>query len=202
MPRVRTSIHASDGSRHAFLLKVTNPTLGAVRFRLAASTYEGEPVWDEHGIRTPLLENILVDSLNQQCLNAKLITKVGDSIEASELCELEPAEDSFLELGRSSNEEPLEVAKWNAGDILADSTVSEEKPSSLRVVGRRKSCAWIELVLLETALEQGLNCAVPLALQIEVGDGSWESSLIQPERAEGTKDIVTFDLVIVWENLD
>lgn len=162
-------------------------------------------MWDgDDSERTPYLENILVDPLNQQYVNAKLVPNVASSIPASELCELEQGEDSFLEFGRSSNEEPEQVARWDAGDVLADSKVSEASPSSLRVVGRRKSCAWIELVLLETAMHSGVNNAVPLALQIEVGDGSWESSLIQPEasKGDGTTDMVTFDLVIVWENLD
>jgi hypothetical protein len=143
------------------------------------------------------LENILVDPLNRECVNAKLVPT--SSIEASEVCELEPAEDSFLELGKSSNEEPEEVDKWNAQDALATSTVSESNQSSLRVVGCRKSCAWMELILLETAQDPDVTCAVPLALQIEVGDGSWESSLIQPEpKGNGEKDMVTFDLVITW----
>lgn len=154
--------------------------------------------------RSPYLENILVDPLNQEHVNAKLVPNVGSSIQASEVCALEAGEDSFLEFGRSSNEEPEQVAKWDAGDVLAESKVSEEAPSSLRVVASRKSCAWFELVLLETSMDAGINNAVPLALQIEVGDGSWESSLIQPEESKGDRntDMVTFDLVIVWENLE
>eukprot|EP00980_Cylindrotheca_fusiformis_P028103 scaffold22580_cov210-Cylindrotheca_fusiformis.AAC.10 len=204
VPRVRASIHASDGTRHAFLLKVSNPTLGTIRFRLAGSEYSGEPVWDgDDSERTPFLEKILVDPLNQQIVNAKLVESVGSSIQPSEICALEAGEDTFLDFGRSSNEEPIEVAKWDAGEVLADSKVSEATPSTLRVVGSRKSCAWLELVLLETSMEAGIYNAVPLSLQIEVGDGSWESSLIQPELSKDkSKDMVTFDLVVVWENLD
>lgn len=204
LPRVRVSIHASDGTRHALLFKVANPTLGSIRLRLASSKYSGEPVWDDKTKSTPILENLLVDPLTQQFLNAKLAPDVALNLQATEICQLEPAEDSFLELGKSSNEEPDEVAKWDAGDVLFDSKVGPESPSSLRLVGQKNSCAWFELVLLETKMDVGVNCAVPLALQIEVGDGSWDSSLVQaePVKDDETKDMVTFDLVIIWDNLE
>jgi hypothetical protein len=198
------SIHASDGTRHAFLFKVANPTLGSIRLRLASSKYSGEPVWDDKTESTPILENLLVDPLTQQIVNAKLAPDVARNLQATEICQLEPAEDSFLELGKSSNEEPDEVAKWDAGDVLFDSKVGPDSPSSLRLVGQKNSCAWFELVLFETKMDRGVNCAVPLALQIEVGDGSWDSSLVQaePVKDDETKDMVTFDLVIVWDNLE
>ena len=205
LPRVRVSIHASDETRHAFLLKVANPTLGAIRLRFASSKYTGESEWDDKTKTTPLLENLLVDPLTQQYVDAKLTPSVTKNLEATAVCELEPAEDSFLELGKSSNDELLDaVAKWDAGDVLFDSKVGPEQPASLRLIGQKNSFAWFELVLLETKMEKGLNCAVPLALQIEVGDGSWESSLVQAEPVAGGegKDVVTFDLVVIWENLD
>jgi hypothetical protein len=147
-----------------------------------------------------------VDPLTQQYVNAKLAPGVAHNLQATDMCQLEAAEDSFLELGKSSsNEEPEQVAKWDAGDVLFDSKVSPDTlPSSLRLVEQKNSCAWFELVLLESSMEKGINCAVPLSLQIQVGEGSWDSSLIQPEPTEGDekKDMVNFDLVIVWENLE
>ena len=204
LPRVRTTIHASDGTRHAFLLKVSNPTLGTIRLRLSSSTYTGEPMWDDDEERNPNLENLLVDPLNQLSVNAKLLSNIGDTIQATDVCELEPSEDSFLELGRSSSEEPDQVAKWNAESVLASSKVSKSSPSSLKLVGKRQSNAWFELILAETSLDKGINSAVPIALQIEVGNGSWDSSLIRPEKKGDatTKDLVNFDLVIVWEQLE
>ena len=60
------------------------------------------------------------------------------------------------------------------------------------------------MILAETSLDKGINSAVPIALQIEVGNGSWDSSLIRPEKKGDatTKDLVNFDLVIVWEQLE
>ena len=145
------------------------------------------------------MENILVDPLNEVSLDATLLPTIGDTIQETGVCELEPSEDSFLEFGRSSNEEPEQVSKWNAKDVLAASKVSETSPSSLQLVGQRKSCAWFELVVTDTAVDSGMNFAVPIALQIEVGDGSWESSLIQAETKGEEKDMVSFDLVIIWE---
>eukprot|EP00526_Cylindrotheca_closterium_P009029 CAMPEP_0113623780 /NCGR_PEP_ID=MMETSP0017_2-20120614/12243_1 /TAXON_ID=2856 /ORGANISM="Cylindrotheca closterium" /LENGTH=519 /DNA_ID=CAMNT_0000533759 /DNA_START=36 /DNA_END=1592 /DNA_ORIENTATION=- /assembly_acc=CAM_ASM_000147 len=198
LPRVRASKHASDGTKHAFLIKVSNPTLGNIRFRLASSDYGGEPVWDGDSTeRNPLLENICVEPLNQKIVSASLAPEIGKSIQASTVVELEPGEDSFLDLGRSIYDEPEEVYRWKAEEALEDSKVSAENPSSVRVIDSRKSSAWLELIVMETPVDAGFSPAVALSLQIEVGGGSWESSLIQPESGD-KKDMVNFDLVLVW----
>lgn len=201
VPRVRVSKHASDGTKHAFCLKVSNPTLGNIRFRLASSTYEGEPVWaGDSTARNSLLENICVEPLNQKIVSACLAPDIGKSIQTSTICEMEPGEDSFLDLGRSIYDEPELVYKWKADEVLAESKVSAENPSSIRVIDSRKSSAWLEFIVMETPLQDGYSSAVALSLQIEVGNGSWESSLIQPEKQEGDKkDMVNFDLVLVWD---
>jgi hypothetical protein len=202
LPRVRVSIHASDESRHAFLLKISNPTLGTIRLRLAASDYSGEPVWNDQTVTTPSLENILVDPLTQVSVNAILDPKVAMDLKPTESCQLDPAEDSFLEIGKTITDVPVKVSKWDAGDVLFDSKVSPESPASLRLVAQRKSTAWFELVLMDRSTKPSTYFAVPLALQIQVGDGSWESSLVQSQRLEdGGSDLVTFDLVIIWEKL-
>eukprot|EP00339_Tiarina_fusa_P001520 CAMPEP_0116996104 /NCGR_PEP_ID=MMETSP0472-20121206/36_1 /TAXON_ID=693140 ORGANISM="Tiarina fusus, Strain LIS" /NCGR_SAMPLE_ID=MMETSP0472 /ASSEMBLY_ACC=CAM_ASM_000603 /LENGTH=523 /DNA_ID=CAMNT_0004694643 /DNA_START=67 /DNA_END=1635 /DNA_ORIENTATION=+ len=203
LPRARVSIHASDGTRHAFLLKITNPTLGKIRLRLAPSRYPGEPTWDDASKTTPLLEKLLLDPMTQQYTDAQLVPELVAKLEATLSCQLEPAEDTFLELGRSGNEEPPEVAGWDAGDVLFDSKVTpENNQSTLKLVGNKNSCAWYELVVLEPNIGNGINSAIPLSLQIEVGDGSWESSLIQPDSLESGPNtvsfMVSFDIVLIW----
>jgi hypothetical protein len=202
LPRVRVERHGTDGAKHALLIKTTNPTLGIIRLQLQSSTYSGEPLWDNKGKSNPILENLLVDTLSQTTINAKLTTEFVHSLQATDICQLEPAEDSFLELSSSSNEEPDEIRLWEASTILSKSTVStESSPSSLRLVAQKSDVAWFELVHLETARDDDMHPAIPLALQIEVGDGSWETSLIQPEPVNegGGKDMVTFDLVLAWK---
>lgn len=141
--------------------------------------------------------------MTQISVDAQLDPRVAMGLEPTESCQLDPAEDSFLEIGKSSNDVPDEVAKWDASDILFESKVSSESPASLRLVAQRKSAAWFELVLMEPPTRPNIHCAVPLALQIHVGDGSWESSLIQSHRLEGdSADLVSFDLVIIWEKLE
>lgn len=196
-------MHASDDTKHAFLFKVSNPTLGVIRLRLSSSSYKGEPVWGHITRSTPVFENLLLDPLTQECVNVKLLPGVVKGLEQTKTCSLEPSEDTFLELGKSAAVEPEEVSNWDASDVLFESKVSEDKTSTLRLVAQQKSCAWFELVLLETKMDDGFKCGVPIALQIEVGDGSWESSLIQPvSKLISRRDFVTFHLVVVWENLD
>jgi hypothetical protein len=196
--------HGSDGTKHALLIKISNPTLGVVRLRLQSSEYKGEPVWDSKIDRTPVLEDLLVDPLTQTKLNTKLATETVRQLQATQVCELEAAEDSFLELGKLLNDdEPDEVAQWDSTAVLSSSTISSgSSPSTLRLLAQKSAVGWFELVLLETTAENGLYSAIPLALQIEVGEGSWESSLVQPEpvEGEGVKDMATFDLVLAWNN--
>lgn len=202
LPRVTVSRHASDGTKHAFLIKISNPTLGNIRFRLAASDYGGEPVWEVNSTeRNPKLVNICVEPLDQKIVSASLATEIGKGIPASAVCELEPGEDSFLDLGRSIYDEPPEVYKWKTEYALEDAQVSASNPSSIRVIESRKSSAWLELIVMETPVDVGFSSAIALSLQIEVGGGSWESSLIQPEKQDGDKkDMVNFDLVLVWDS--
>lgn len=204
LPRVRVSIDASDGSRHAFLIKVTNPTLGHVRLRLASSNYTGERLWDSKTKNTAYLENLIVDPLKNISVDARLDIDVAKGIGVTDLCELEPAEDSFLELGnKTSNNVPESVSGWEAGDALFDSKVSKEMPATLRHLGQKKSVAWFELIVLESITDHGVHSAVPINLELQVGDGSWESSLVQPQAdvSHHSKDFVSFDLVIIWDKL-
>jgi hypothetical protein len=127
-------------------------------------------------------------------------------LKPTDLCDLEPAEDSFLELGKSYEEIPQAVSNWNPANVLAGKQVAASGPaSSLSLIASKSSMAWFELVIMEEPTNDGVYCAVPLAMEIEVGNGSWESSLVQPdykgESGEATNDVVTFNLILVWENL-
>ena len=56
---------------------------------------------------------------------------------------------------------------------------------------------------MESTIDQNVNSAVPITLELQVGDGSWESSLIQPQDDgnQDSKDLVSFDLVLIWDKL-
>ena len=147
---------------------------------------------------------MIVDPLRRVSVDALLNTEVTKAIDSTELCELEPAEDSFLELGnKASDNVPEAVTSWEAGDVLFESKVSEEKPATLRQLGKKQSVAWFELVVLESSTDGGGHSAVPITMEVQVGDGSWESSLVQPRDTGSTdgKDFVSFDLVIIWDKL-
>ena len=150
------------------------------------------------------MEDLIVDPLKRVSVDAHLDTDVAKAIDATGFCELEPAEDSFLELGeKASDNVPEAVSSWDAGDILFDSKVSKEMPATLRQLGQKKSVAWFELVVMESTIDQNVNSAVPITLELQVGDGSWESSLIQPQDDgnQDSKDLVSFDLVLIWDKL-
>lgn len=198
LPRIQVCIDASDGTKHAFLLKVSNPTLSTVRVKLGASSYTGERVFPNDPTTTPNLKRVLVDAFNQVYLDAKLNVDFSKSVETSELCELHPSEDSLLELGSSKSRVfPEAVSVWDAESVLLDSKLTNEIPVTLKVVGRNNSAAWFECVALETHLETSVHNALALKLEIEVGNGLWENSLIQRH----DKDLLSFDILLVWETM-
>ena len=65
----------------------------------------------------------------------------------------------------------------------------------------KNSTAWFELVVVAVAApDEPVSSAIPMSLQIEVGNGSWESSLIPPQVNDdeaSAPDMVKFNLVIV-----
>lgn len=106
--------------------------------------------------------------------------------------ELASAEDSLLELTHtSSNQLPETASSWNG--------TSERT----QWIAQQQQDAWLEVVIpvqstlpVTHPLE---HCAVPLQMQVELGNGSWESSLIEQDTSKET-DWVEFDVILTWES--
>jgi len=195
---VRPVKHVVQNDKRIFLVNVTNPTLGTIRLRFNSSSYRGEVDQSTDAPSdniTTQLPNLLVDTISDKHVNAQLqldVLKLGPT----EQVELLSAEDSFIEFGGKSKEIPHQVLRWDPSESDAVGT-----SSSMRLVAKSASTAWFELTVLDVRTETSdLLPAVPLALQIEVGNGSWQSSLVQPQQTTGDEeDWVTFDLVLTWE---
>lgn len=192
MPRVRVVDFDVTRDRSVFLLKVTNPTLGPVRLRFARSTYAGEQSWDEENEEREIsLKQLLVDELQQKVLDVDLKFILRD-LATTEPVELLSSEDSFIEFGGKAREVPPEVRAWKA-------PAEEVDQSRMRLVASSTSTVWFELVTIGVAVRKDANRrpGIPIALQVQVGNGSWESSLIQHQQLY-EHDFVPFDLVITW----
>jgi len=154
--------------------------------------------------------------------------------------ELLSAEDSIIELGGKAPEIPPEVAAWKVTSGTETNIAGPDEGSgggdgtnsckaSMRLVAQSASTAWFEVAVAVVSEEEKIDtrqdavrnerkglgsvpaCSIPVALQIEVGKGSWESSLIQPKhistttttttctKMDGERDWVTFDLVLAWK---
>lgn len=212
VPRVRIVHHGrgvisasgSGGSRirHALLLSVSNPTLGMIRTRLIGAERDDYIS----------LQNVLLDPLLRNRVNARMICGTSTLV-LSDMVELEPVEDAFLGMGKGQSHDPKEVEGWDADEVLNVEAGQEDSSSvgcSFRTVAVNKDTAWIELLVTEdedTVSPSGSEVhssdyiATPVTLQIEVGNGSWENSLIKPKEAEdGGDDIVSLRLVLVWKS--
>jgi hypothetical protein len=198
IPCVRSVKQVKTDRGSSFLLQVTNPTLSSVRFRFAPSTYAGEPDWDD-GKPSIFLSNLLVDSFTQALVSADLRLDLLNNMEPTAFVELLSSEDSIIELGGKTTDTPKEVLAWKP--------TSDDNYSTVGIVATSSSSAWFEVNLVianadqQPAAKEGVAMAVPLALQIEIGNESWESSLIQPRMMEEDEtDRVSFDLVVIVQS--
>jgi hypothetical protein len=221
IPRVRVVKHAAlvENRKQAFLLKVTNPTLGTIRLRFSPSTYQGEQLTDTSAAdqqkTTLILSDLLVDTFTDEHSHVEINCNAFASLEPTQEVELLSAEDSFIEFGGKSKEIPYEVLKWDPTQVEATAAAASNGNAVMQLVAQSASTAWFELVVpviptttpssnandATTTASAVVSPAVALALQIEVGNGSWQSSLVQPKQQEGdAKDWVTFDLLITWNS--
>jgi dynactin 4 len=180
-------------AQHSFLLQVTNPTLGAIRCRFVSSSYSGE--WDfwndenDNAQSTSYLRHVLVDPFHETVLDPiQVLTSVASS---SSTVELLPAEDTLLESSSSGATlhppMPDAVREWDPAPA--------DPLSSLRWIGLQGETAWLEVTTTGGPETTGTSYGLPMALEIELGNGSWESSLI-PVEQDG--DSVLFNFVLVW----
>jgi len=204
--------------QHAFLLQVTNPTLGMTRLQMGVSAYEGESFWEEgQTTKNPYMENLLVDSLSNRHVDVLLLqpsNNTNNYLLKSELVELESAEDTLVDIGKV-REIPEAVTHWNAETAIQAASSSDAATglegnqyafSGLKLIDKKSGSAWFELVCAVVAkpAERAAHLfpAIPISLQIQVGNGSWESSLIKASGAAGEEgkevDTVSFDLVLTW----
>uniref|UniRef100_A0A7S2UH53 Dynactin subunit 4 n=1 Tax=Attheya septentrionalis TaxID=420275 RepID=A0A7S2UH53_9STRA len=207
VPRVRV---VRDGSNfegnHVFLLKVKNPTLGPVRLRFhkpneSVSLAASDIQHSSNG--SIVLDQVTCDSIGQHKVTAQMHATCTQNLAPTESVELDPVEDAFLELGRGRNNDPVQVQTW-----MPRKGTSE----GIQFLEQQRDSAWFQLVVTHPSspmayetngktLPIHLN-ALSLQLQVEVGNNSWESSLIKPKPpAEGEKhDFVSLDLILVWES--
>jgi hypothetical protein len=162
-----------------FLLKESNPTMGTVRFRLGPSTYPGG-----------MMKQVLMDSLNVLYADLVLDPQATSKLTPTDFVELESVKDTFLDLGKMLRAKlPDAITSWTP----------TQTDSSIQLVAVYKDTAWFELVVVNTKCqsEQVWTAAPPIALQIQVGEGSWESSLFKSVPSE-SPDLLTFDVLIAW----
>jgi len=212
VPRVKVVRHGrtalSDSrTRHALLLSVANPTMGMVRFRLS-----GAHLRDFGGLRTSgdegyTLRNVRVDFLGRVRANVRMIGSTSTLV-LPDMVELEPVEDALFDIGGASQSgDPEDVEKWDAAAVLKEKgTESIKGPSDclFSTVAVSKDKAWMQLIIDQDACEEasasGDFLAVPATMQVEIGNGSWESSLIKPaEVKDGESDLVPLRLVLAWK---
>lgn len=213
VPRVRVVrrgqlMLADSRVRHALLLSVTNPTLGMIRLRLNGAdlrNFDASTASDDEGYT---LRNIRVDSLGRCRANVRMIGSTS-TIVLPDMVELEAVEDALFDIGAGQSKEPKEVETWDANAILKATECDDEGLSvcPFSAVAVSKDRAWIQLVIEEDGFKETSTpeefVAFPATLQVEIGNGSWESSLIKSvEVKEGESDLFSVRLLLAWRAIN
>lgn len=203
VPRVQVCSYGknSAGQKYAVLMKVRNPTLSMIRLRFSSPDLSGN---NKGGcIDERELQNIPIDPFSQTFVNARVgVQSSENSFAPTDWIELENAEDMFLDMGSGEEEDPDTVRDWEASSAL--DAAGDESCSTFRVITSRKDTAWVEMITAiesdkDEALEKS-HLAIPLGMQIEVGNGSWDASLIKKrELPEGEIDVVTLNIVALLD---
>lgn len=202
VPRVQLCRNGVDptSQKYAALLKVKNPTLNMIRLRLSGWSIPAE---EKDGAVSPLidsreLQNVLLDPFTEMFVQGRLCAPTtAASLSPTDFFVLDPADDPFLDIGKGQEDDPSEVRDWDAMSTMG--ALGDGNTSQLRLVATQGDTAWIELVLCNDAAadeDSSTYLAVPLTMQIEVGNGSWEASLIKRrDLPVGEKDLVALNLV-------
>ena len=151
------------------------------------------------------LENILIDPFMETMIaRAELCSSNSlSSITPSDWIELDSAEDLLLDIGKRQEEDPQAVRSWDFVPLL-DALDSDSLPK-LKIVASRGDTSWIEMILPQSVvrgsdIEKATSnfVAVPLSMQIEVGNGSWDASLIKRrDIPQQEKDLVQIGFVVL-----
>lgn len=194
VPKVEICSYGNDkNNTYALLMKIKNPTLGIIRLRLLSES-SGNDSGDA-------MENanLIIDSTTMEIVKAKTIPPLSAEMEG--FVALDPVEDAFLELGKGHSHHPTEVTNWDAQQILRDAEVKSE----LKVVAQKEDSLWVQYLIADqnqAANETKNYLSTPLIMEIELGNGSWESSLIKTEKdLKDHVDTVRFTILPVWKCL-
>ena len=156
--------NSNNCEQHAFLLKITNPTLGLVRLRLGPSTYTGESFWGDHKNTTdndddvkknPVLERLLIDTLSNQHVTVLVLASQSKSSTttttfSSELIELDSAEDAMIDFGKhrevrvvfrlSERQNLLVAARFLGAELVAWKSQDSEATAAISLLKGTQTC--------------------------------------------------------------
>lgn len=178
-------------SKLAILLKVQNPTLGIVRMRFG-------PL--ESTATTEVMHNILLDPYERLYVDASVIkiSKKEAFPKFTDIIVLEASEDILLGLGKNSEGGNIDdIQSWDVSSRL-----SSANDNKISLVSQKKDIAWFEVIfddinIMERDNPHNYVVTLPLGFQIQVGDGSWESSLIKSDSGNREPDFVQFWIKVV-----
>ncbi len=171
---------------------------------------------------TPTFRNVLLDPLLRTTTEELHVLLFGSNLSASTetpTIELQSMEDSILldyastspaahsTSANTRNALPGAINEWGLDqtdhqNILSDKNNHYNRSDNqLRFVAQNASTAWYELSVVEPMIQHHLSTGatssygIPMILEIDLGNGSWESSLIPVEQEN---DTVRLDLVLVF----
>ncbi len=212
----KLSFH-EESSQYALLLRISNPTLGLIRLKVHTnftSTFHDS----FHTTFPPTYHNLVMSSFPLNVVRSKVIPPNHNCSNEMECVSLEPIEDAFLELGGiSGNVHPETLSKvknWESSISWKslnddDNDDNNDEDCNCKLISQQNDVAYVEFkVYTKNSLKSEEDTttdyykgfiSTPLILDIEIGNGSWDSSLIQGKHDESEKEFVPFVVLPTWK---
>uniref|UniRef100_A0A7S0G9X7 Dynactin subunit 4 n=1 Tax=Proboscia inermis TaxID=420281 RepID=A0A7S0G9X7_9STRA len=209
VPRVKLLQFGKTGNHKKFqtalLLKVENPTLSQVNIRFKGCGNIKKTTTNDK--EEHYIDRLVIDHMKRTYVDAVIVGATNNA-NTSELTQLDAVEDAFLELGKKQSNSPIEVSSWTPASALNKIDESNDKEAHFSIVAHQDDSAWFQVLFSDAGSSEStktshklcLHCALPISMQIEIGNGSWESSLLTSSKGGEGDDFASFDMLVVWKN--
>ena len=173
-------------TRHyAFLVHVKNPTISPIRFRIHSN-------FDENHVFPSMYHDVVVDPITLETATIDIVQPI-QSESVMDLLTLDGMEDSLFETGKMDG---FDISRWT------NETIEWDRTSAAKMIHWEKDAALLEYIVRgeHSTSNPASFHGSPLMLYIDIGQGSWESSLIQSTSVSNEEaEVVSFVLLPIWK---
>lgn len=134
--------------------------------------------------------NVVIDPISLETASVEVISP-SKSANVMEVFKLGGMEDSLLDSAECAC---FDYSSWSY------ETIDWTGDSVTKLIRLDRDSAWVEFIVKGTSSDASFRGS-PLSMDIEIGEDSWESSMIQPiSSSERKTDFVSLTLLPTWKS--